>query len=115
MTAILTQPSSDVGRRPAEALLARLIPGRDHEFRLVLTAGDEETFEITGGGHELVTIRATTVSALTAGMNWYLKHHCHAHVSWCGNRLTLPEPLPRVKVPVRISAPYKFRYNFNYC
>lgn len=115
MTAILTSPSSDQSYRPAEALLARLIPGREQAFRLVLRPGDEEAFEISGGGPEPVTVHASTVSALTAGFNWYLKHYAHAHVSWCGDRLSLPDPLPSVGRPVRVTAPYKFRYYFNYC
>src|SRR5436190_23794111 len=113
MTAILTQPAVNRSASGPEGLLQRLIPGRAGEFRLQLVDGEAEMFELSGGGQERVTIRATTGSALTAGFNWYLKHHCHAHVSWCGSRVELPERLPVVNE--RVAAPYKYRYDFNYC
>ena len=53
---------------------------------------------------------------MAMGLNWYLKHYCHAHVSWYGNQLDLPDPLPPVEPKVRNeSAGPKHRYFLNYC
>lgn len=52
---------------------------------------------------------------MAMGLNWFLKHHCHAHVSWYGDQLNLPQPLPRVGSKVRQVSWAKHRYFLNYC
>lgn len=53
--------------------------------------------------------------AIATGLNWYLKYHCRCHVSWCGTRLELPKPLPKVEAKVRRAAWARHRYFLNYC
>jgi len=36
-------------------------------------------------------------------------------VSWCGDQLKLPHPLPAVPAKVRRPSPFRYRYCFNYC
>ena len=47
--------------------------------------------------------------------NWYLKHYCNAHLSWCGDQLNLPSPLPVLKEKVSQKCLHKYRVYFNYC
>ena len=60
-------------------------------------------------------IRGNTGVSMAMGLNWYLKHDCHCHVSWCGNQLELPDKLPVVEPKVRRVSWAKHRYFLNYC
>ncbi len=117
MTAKLTEVRGAATDSAAAGLLRRLLPERAGEFRLeLLAAGDTpDTFEISGGGNDPVMLRGSTPLTIAVALNWYLKHYCHAHVSWCGNQLELPKPLLRVSPAVRITGPYRYRYYMNYC
>ena len=42
---------------------------------------------------------------MARGLNHYLRHYCHASVSWCGDNLaSIPDTLPAVGEPVHIEA-----------
>ena len=84
------------------------------KFELNYSIGEMDTFEIQSVGDNIL-IRGSGVNALAAGFNWYLKHFCKAHFSWCGNQTVIPAPLPQLSVPVKVSSPYRFRYYLNYC
>ncbi len=100
----------------ALTLLKRWVPSHMDAFSLEL---DEhlhaDAFEIVGGGDDRVTIRGASNGSVASGLSWYLKHHCHTHISWCGNQLELPAVMPRIASPLRIQSPYQWRYYFNYC
>ncbi len=111
-------PMSDPSRAPsaARALLTRLLPS--HVDRFVFEAIPPEqgrdVFEIeTRDGK--TAIRGNTGVAMATGLNWYLKHYCHCHVSWYGRQLNLPDPLPSVQPKVRQTSWAKHRYFLNYC
>ena len=71
--------------RSARALLKRLLP--DHEdrfaFETLAPEAGRDVFEIESRGDRIV-IRGNTGVSMAMGLNWYLKHDCHCHVSWCG-------------------------------
>ena len=53
---------------------------------------------------------------MARGLNHYLRHYCHASVSWCGDNLaSIPDTLPAVGGPVHIEAFQPLRYYLNYC
>lgn len=61
-------------------------------------------------------VKGSTLSALTAGLGWYLNHYANINLTW--NRPTadfssLPLPVPAKEETHSTSAIY--RYNFNYC
>jgi alpha-N-acetylglucosaminidase len=62
-----------------------------------------------------VVVRGNDGVAIASGLNWYLKHYGHCHVSFCGDQLNLADPLPAVPQKVRRVSPHKYRYCFNYC
>ena len=52
---------------------------------------------------------------MATGLNWYLNHFCHCHVSLHGRQLNLPDPLPAVTPKVRQVTWTQYRYFLNYC
>ena len=108
--------SDDDAPRAAEALLERLLPGHvDHfAFELLEPELGRDVFELETVEGKLV-VRGNTAVSMAMGLHWYLKHHCHAHVSWYGDQLSLPEPLPVVRPKVRRVSWAQHRYFLNYC
>jgi alpha-N-acetylglucosaminidase len=100
----------------AGALLRRILPQHANAFVLQLIAKDPagDVFEIEGVEGKIV-LRGNNGVSLASALNWYLKHYCHAHLSWCGDQLSLPNPLPVVPEKVRQVSPFRYRYCFNYC
>ena len=103
---------------PAEAareLVQRLTP--QHVDRFLFEAiskdNDRDVFEIESRDGKVV-IRGSSGVAIASGWNWYLKYHCHCHVSLWGNQLNLPHPLPSVPEKVRHVSPFKYRYYLNF-
>ncbi len=110
----LSQP-----RRPqlaAAGLVKRLLPDHAKSFVLETIPSDPggDVFEIETKQGKVV-LRGNSGVSLASALNWYLKHHCHAHVSWCGSQLNLPTPLPSVPGKIRHVSPFRYRYCFNYC
>ncbi|MCD9025425.1 alpha-N-acetylglucosaminidase [Cohnella silvisoli] len=83
------------------------------DIQWLTPVNDHDVFELKTVADRLV-IRGTSGSAIASGFYWYLKHECHSHISWCGDRVDVPLPLPAVSL-VRKETPYKYRYNLNYC
>jgi len=117
-----TEPMTWTGRQDSKAptaarrLLERLLPeytGR-FVFEIIPPVNGRDVFEIAGSDDKIV-IRGNTGVAMATGLNWYLKHYCHRHVSWYANELELPDPLPEVVPEVRRISWARYRYFLNYC
>ena len=108
-----TDPDASLAAR---GLLARLLPTHADSFVFETVAADKgrDVFEIESCRGKVV-IRGNTGVAMAMGLNWYLKHYCRCHVSWYGNQLDLPDPLPKVTPKVRNVSWAKHRYFLNYC
>ena len=100
----------------AAALLGRLLPAHTNAFVFEQIAAESgrDVFELESRA-EKICIRGNTGVALAMGLNWYLKHYCHCHVSWYGDQLHLPQPLPRVAPKERHVSWAQQRYFLNYC
>jgi alpha-N-acetylglucosaminidase len=109
---IVPKPSEEAVRD----LAFRLVPDRAGEFifETIAPDHDRDVFEIESRGANVV-IRGNSGVTMATGLNWYLKHHCHCHVSLFGNQLDLPDPLPRVPGRIRTVTWAKDRYFLNYC
>src|ERR1022692_4657681 len=87
--------------KPAEDVLARLMPHLAPQFKLALIARPDhrDYFRITGtAGH--ICVEAATQPTLLYGVNWYLKYVAQLQVSTNGFQLgapglTLPAPPPQ--------------------
>ena len=99
-----------------KSLVRRLLPKHADQFIFETIAADNsrDVFEIESRDGKVV-IRGNNGVAMAMGLNWYLKHHCYCHVSWYGDQLNLPQPLPRVEPKVRHVSWAKHRYFLNYC
>ena len=100
----------------ARGVLLRLIPSHADRFVLAAIAPENgrDVFEVEAAGGR-VTVRGSSGVAIASGVNWYLQNQCHCDVSWCGDQLKLPEPLPSLSGKVRRTSPFEYRYFFNYC
>jgi alpha-N-acetylglucosaminidase len=100
----------------AAALLHRTVPGNASRFTCE-TISDEagrDVFEIESRGGKVV-LRGNNAVSIGSALNWYLKYHCDSDISWCGDQVTLGEPLPVLAEKVRKVSPHNYRYTFNYC
>jgi alpha-N-acetylglucosaminidase len=99
----------------AADLTRRVLGDRATEFRFASIPAENgmDVFEVEAKDG-VATVGGSTGVAMASGLNWYLKYGCNAHVSWLGDQLALPKPLPDFAKVRRVS-PYKHRYCFNYC
>ena len=97
-------------------LIERVTPGYGKQFRLELIGqvDGEDAYEIDAGDGKIV-LRGNNTIALATAFNQYLKYTCHAHVSWFGDQLHLPERLPLPEKPVKNTINGKYRVYMNYC
>ncbi|UCF17655.1 MAG: family 20 glycosylhydrolase, partial [Phycisphaerales bacterium] len=111
-------PGRQDSKAPAAAgrLLGRLLPEYTDRFvfEVIPPVNGRDVFEIASSDGQII-IRGNTGVAMATGLNWYLKHYCHRHVSWYADRLELPDPLPEVEPKVRRITWARYRYFLNYC
>lgn len=105
---------------PVTALLNRIGgDGTADKFETVLDEtvadGTKETFVITASGGK-PCIKGSTLSALTAGIGWYLNHHANINLTWNQPHADLAGaelPVPAGEETHNCDAVY--RYYLNYC
>ena len=100
----------------AQALIGRVLPSHASQFvcEAIPQDGGKDVFEIEACSGKIV-LRGNNAVAIASALNWYLKHYCRCDISWCGDQLNAPSPLPAVAAKVRQSTPHKCRTFFNYC
>ena len=111
-----SEPATDGPAAAGRALIQRVLPGHASQFvvEMVLTDNGHDIFEIESRGNNII-LRGNNGVAVASALDWYLKYFCHCQVSWCGDNLDLPDPLPAVKEKVRHVTPYEHRVYLNYC
>ena len=109
------KPIENEIEKAARGVITRLLGERANEFILEQIQPDEgrDVFEVIANNGR-VYIRGSSPVAISRGFYEYLRRACKAHVSWEGNRLPLPKPLPDFP-ETRISTPYRFRHYLNVC
>ncbi|XP_034050291.1 alpha-N-acetylglucosaminidase-like [Thalassophryne amazonica] len=104
--------------RAVSGLLRRLVGNRSAEFTVEvhrnLSRDGLDVCELRSAGDRL-TVTGSSGVAAASGLYSYFKHFCNCHVSWSGDQLDLPRPLPKVSGILRISTPHRFRYYQNVC
>ena len=92
-------------------LIARLIPKYASKFVIKVNSSlgphrDLDTFEYVSDTKEgKLVITGTAGVAAALGFQHFLKYSCHAHISWSGDQLKIPEPFPVVEQPVTVTSP----------
>lgn len=110
---------ADEATRSAAALAGRLLgdaAARQIDFEKS-AARDSATREFTIDTAPDGRVRITGDDTITmaAGLNGYLKEVAKCHVSWSGNRVELPDVLPKPATPIRRSTGERHGTAFNYC
>jgi alpha-N-acetylglucosaminidase len=102
--------------REVRQLIARLLPDQANAFAVEFIPAEAgcDVFEIESREGQIV-LRGNRGLCVAAGLNWYLKHACKAHVSLKGRQLALPPRLPAVPTKVRRVSQDRWRYFLNYC
>lgn len=84
-------------------------------FTFVLEDDGTEYFTISDTDDGRVCITANSGVNAACGLGWYYKQVCGLHFSQVGNRVNVPDPLPKIGAPQRLSTPFRVRYAYNYC
>eukprot|EP01060_Flectonema_neradi_P039272 TRINITY_DN857_c3_g1_i1.p1 TRINITY_DN857_c3_g1~~TRINITY_DN857_c3_g1_i1.p1 ORF type:complete len:723 (+),score=163.84 TRINITY_DN857_c3_g1_i1:77-2245(+) len=109
--------AAETPEQAARGLLQRILPkGRDEEFIITITGGDEkDTFGIDNAAGDKIELTGTNAGSIAAALNWYLKYTADCQVSWAGDNLNLAKPLPKVSEKVSLTRPYQYGYYENVC
>lgn len=101
--------------KSAQQLAERIIPGHEKEFVFTLVPAEKDFFELRQKGDKIEILGNNGIS-MCRGLNHYLRHYCHASVSWCGENVSnIPDTLPTITAPIHIEASQPLRYYLNYC
>ncbi len=103
---------------PIEAamdVLKRVIPTAAPKFIFaqIPAVNGYDVFEVEASGGN-VTIRGSSPTAMCRGAYDYIKLDCKCVVTWDGDQLNLPNPLPNTPLR-RVVCPVKFRNHLNVC
>ncbi|MGC8639487.1 MAG: alpha-N-acetylglucosaminidase [Isosphaeraceae bacterium] len=111
-----TSPTPTTPEEAAAGVLRRVIPARADRFVLatIPRRAGRDVFEVEAADGR-VQVRGSSGVAIASGVNWYLQNICHCDVSWCGDQLKVPDPLPALPEKVVRTTPFAYRYFFNYC
>lgn len=103
-----------VNATPIRDLLERIDAGASGKFKIELTEGERDFFELDQEGKRVV-VRGNNYVSIATGINWYLKYYAGIHLSWNGMKAKLPAVLPPVRMKERRETDLKYRYDLNYC
>ena len=113
---IKTKTPQAVQEQAVKDLITRLIPKQASKFLIRVNSSlgphsELDTFEyVTDAKEGKLVITGTTGVAAALGFQHFLKYSCHAHVSWSGDQLKIPEPFPVVQKPVMVTSPNRYFY-----
>lgn len=97
--------------RAAVELLKRLLGNRSTEFIVSvnrsLSNDSLDVCELRSTKNNKVVATGSTGVAVASGIYNYLKYFCNCHVSWSGDQLDLPRPLPKLTGVLRINTQHR--------
>jgi alpha-N-acetylglucosaminidase len=107
---------AETQRLAALGVITRLLGEKavHFEVEIIPQENNRDVFEVESKGGMIILRGSDGVTACRA-LKWYLNEKCNCSISWRGDNLNLPDPLPRVPEKVRDATPFKYRYMFNYC
>lgn len=105
------QASDKTQAKAVVELLKRILGGRSREFVVsVNRTFSNDTLDVcelrSAKNNKIVAIGSTGVAVATGIYN-YLKYFCNCHISWSGNQLNVPRPLPTLTGVLRISTQHR--------
>lgn len=116
---IKTKTSDKTQGRAVVELLKRLLGNRSTEFIVSvnrsLSNDSLDVCELRSTKNNKIVAIGSTGVAVASGIYNYLKYFCNCHVSWSGDQLALPRPLPKLTGVLRINTPHRLvTHNFGY-
>ena len=96
-------------------LIERVTPGYSSQFRLEIQSSSSGDFYTVEGEKGSVVLRGNNAISLSVAYHQYLKQVCKVHLSWCGDRISLPSLLPAPTKPINGPINGKYRVYMNYC
>ncbi|KAJ3607513.1 hypothetical protein NHX12_024564 [Muraenolepis orangiensis] len=111
------QASDETQARAVGELLTRLIGDRSAEFIVSVnrSLSSLDVCELRSTQDNRIVATGSTGVAVASGVYNYLKYFCNCQVSWSGDQLDLPRPLPQVTGVLRLDTLHRFRYYQNVC
>ena len=98
-----------------QALVVRLLGEQwRNAFLFAMTDETEEAFTISDADGKIRIAASSGVNA-AHGLGHYLKYYCRVHFSQVGCNRRMPDTLPPVGAPLRMTTPLRERYSYNYC
>lgn len=79
-----------------------------------IEADGKDRFELISKNGKIY-IRGNNPVAMASGLNWYLKYYAGSSVSWSGNQINLPHPLPTIDGTFAKQSNFNYAYYLNYC
>ncbi len=111
------EPADDAGQAMALAtrLAARHLP-QQVEFVKIEADHGRDVFTLESRDGKII-IGGNNAGSMATGLNRYLNRYCKVTVSWYGSQLdaVLPDVLPAVPTPERVTARVPQRFFLNYC
>lgn len=105
------QANDKTQRRAVVELLKRLMGSRSREFIVLvnrsLSNDSLDVCELRSAKNNKIVATGSTGVAVASGIYNYLKYFCNCHVSWSGNQLNIPHPLPQLTGVLRISTQHR--------
>lgn len=92
-------------------LLRRLLGNRARDFIVTvnrtLSNDTSDVCELRSVKNNKILAVGSTGVAVATGIYNYLKYFCNCHVSWSGDQLNIPRPLPPLTGVLRINTPHR--------
>jgi alpha-N-acetylglucosaminidase len=102
------QPVKDLAQRRVPWLTAHV------SFSSIAREDGKDVFILQTKDNRL-NIAASSASAASKGLGYYLKNYCHRSMSHMGDNLSAVEKLPSINEPVKIVSNADVRFALNYC
>lgn len=104
--------SDEAQSEAVSGLLKRLLGDRSEEFLVTvnrsLSNHSLDVCELRSGRNNRIVATGSSGVAVASGIYNYIKYFCNCHVSWSGDQLALPRPLPKLTGVLRINTPHRF-------
>jgi hypothetical protein len=107
---------AQLDKKSSEALIKRVIPDYAKNFQVeaLLDVSTVDAFEIESKGKKII-LRGNNGASVASALYYYIKEYAGGQITWNGDNLKIPEPLPQVPGRIRKTTSYEYRYYLNYC
>lgn len=110
--------ASEADTTTAVQKLATRVLGEENAEKITFTlteaSSNNDTFKLKTKDGKLC-IEGNSPTALTSGLNWYLKYHTNSHLSWEAKQISIGNELPKLDTTITKTSSVQHSYYLNYC